>query len=407
MAAWSSSEAGSRGGGASAAKLPALPDHVTLHIVDDQGLVLDARRQMLFSASPVDTLVLCCLVEGLTAAQMRQQLCLRLDLSASAADEYLAGAIAAWHAAGLFDSGIGGVAVAVRPVSAPVPAPQPAARTSVGPYRLLDTVFTIAFEDAAAAAALRSLARHLEGGRATSADPLRLVVGRCGDGYAVFADGRAHSCCARPDQAAAMALAAMVYFAAQRCGAHCALHAAAVHGGAGCILFPGEAGAGKSTLVAGFAAEGMEALCDDTAVLAGDSLALRPVRSGICVKDGSLPVLAARFPVLAGMPAYLRPDGRRARYLPCGRATARDGGDRHAVGYIVFPRYDPACTPAAESLGPADALKRLIKCLYLLDRRLEPETVERLIRWIGAIPSFAIRYPSLEAGVALVRHLVR
>jgi hypothetical protein len=272
---------------------------------------------------------------------------------------------------------------------------------------MLDTIFTVAFENAGLRDAADPAVGQLESCDLPE-EPVHLEIGRYEDGFAIFAGGRMNAWCERFDQLPLMLLSTVNRIAVFRSGAFCAIHAGAVRIRSGCALLVGPAGVGKSTLVAGLATSGYEALCDDTVLLADDALDVRPVRGGVWIKRGSWPVLSRRFPALGGTPERLRPDGIRVRQLPVTVDPSPPAdGDRLPAQRIVFPCFDASAQPAIEPLEPAAALRNLTANLYLLDRRLDPPAIERLIGWISEVPCFRIRYPSLDSAIDQFRGIAR
>jgi energy-coupling factor transporter ATP-binding protein EcfA2 len=193
-------------------------------------------------------------------------------------------------------------------------------------------------------------------------------------------------------------LAALVRVALERCRAFPALHAAAVDTEDGAVLFAGEAGCGKSTLVAALWAAGHDVRCDDTVVLDGADLRARPVTPYLCLKSGSWPHLDRFLPELACAPGFRRWDGRRARYL-----RLPEGDASPAVRAIVFPTYRRGGRAACcRRLDPATALARLLACIDPIGRRFSATDVERLVRWVARTPSFALEYGSTEDALRAV-----
>ncbi|EDP65110.1 HPr kinase [alpha proteobacterium BAL199] len=388
--------------------LPKLPDHVSLHFMGSQGLLLDAHRQLLFSATPAATLVWCCLAEFDSRAEVLSELRQRTGLSARRAANCIDEAVQSWRTAGLFDTPGSALPSALpEPVEFDRDAPAPAVPTIVpsseAAYRLLDTTFAIAFSDPTLREAVDPVIRHLQTAPVARPDAV-LVVARDDGGFVVSQVDVGQVRCGHIDEVAPLVHTILAHAAVHRADALCAIHAGAVSVGEGCVLLAGEAGAGKSTLVSGLAAAGWRALCDDTVLLSNDTLEVRPLCGALGVKAGSWPILSDAFPELLQSPVNLRSDGRAVRYLS--RNPHPLDRDRYPVHRIVFPRYDAgAGRGSLEELAPATALTRLMKCAYFLEHPLSPELMERLIQWIAGIDCFEMRYASLADSVRLFRKL--
>lgn len=399
-----------------AISIPRLPAGVSFHVIGEEGVVFDSHRQMLFSASILDTFLLCCLEESMSSDEIIAELRARAGLTPLEALDYLEEAIETWESAGLFRHP-GEPHVPVASVDAPKDAAvqgpgcgRPAgfhASAQLGPYGMLDTRFTVSLSEREDAAGVARLLRHLETGGG-SADCVHLHVSAYTGGFAIRVNGQQHGTCRRRDQIPLMVLSAICYVAVHESCAICAVHAAAAEVEEGCILMPAASGSGKSTLLAGLAASGMTPLCDDTAVISPGTFELRPLRSGISLKQGSWEVLAESFPSLFLWPAYLRPDDRLVRFVPPaapGTAQRQAEGDRYPVRAMVFPRYEANGEAVVEELDASQVLKELGASFYLLNRSLSSNDLQHLIDWLEDIPSYRIRYPSLDAGVNLVRAL--
>jgi len=164
------------------------------------------------------------------------------------------------------------------------------------------------------------------------------------------------------------------------------------------LIAPG--GCGKSTLAAGLNAAGCGLLSDDVVPVtpAGDLLGLG---LPLCLKPGSWPVLRARRPDLDQAPAVQR-FGQTVRYLP---AHGRPVTGAHPPALFLFPRYHPGQPPHCEPRLPEQALQGLVEAEAVI-RDLDQAKLEALARWVSAVPAYALTYPDLDSGLALVRDLL-
>ena len=120
-----------------------------------------------------------------------------------------------------------------------------------------------------------------------------------------------------------------------------------------------------------------------------------------CIKSGSWQVLQPYRPDLAAVVETSR-FGQLVRYLP----------PRHPVvpnhmppRLLLFPSYRPYQEAAYQWLSPEEALQRLVAADAVI-RDLEQEKLEDLCRWVSSMPAYAIQYPSLVSGTALVQTLL-
>jgi hypothetical protein len=184
------------------------------------------------------------------------------------------------------------------------------------------------------------------------------------------------------------------------------VHAAALIRGRCCILIPGESGQGKSTLSAALVAAKFRLMGDDTIVLSRQALKARAMPFGICLKKGSWPLLASRFPALAESPIHDRADGKRIRYLlPPGSNSWTPSDFQAPVGVVVFLDRCEGVEPGLTALDPGTAFPRLLREFYPLRAGLDAQKVERLVRWAAQLQFVELRYSSLDGGVAQLMEL--
>lgn len=182
----------------------------------------------------------------------------------------------------------------------------------------------------------------------------------------------------------------------------CVLHAAGLGRDGRCIALPGVAGAGKSTLSAALLHSGLEYLSDDTLPIDGTDGAALALRPPLCIKTGSLPVLAERYPELAGARLYERAD-QPVRYL-CPQSPATT--DSYQVAALVFPSYQPGSAASLEPLAPEAALTQLLAAGLFALRPDEPQRIGALLEWIGQRPAYHLAYSDLDEACRLVRPLL-
>ena len=177
------------------------------------------------------------------------------------------------------------------------------------------------------------------------------------------------------------------------------MHAAAVGDERGAVVMPAASGSGKSTLTAALVHAGLRYFSDDVVPL-DDALRIRPMPLGISLKEGSWPVLAARYPELESLPIY---PGRRRRYLPL--AEPRHGPRAGLpVQSLVFPVYRPDQPTILRPLAALEVLEKLTfaRAWVSLDGRRFGAT----LRWIKETPGYDLGYASLEEAVLAVEALL-
>lgn len=176
------------------------------------------------------------------------------------------------------------------------------------------------------------------------------------------------------------------------------LHAGAVARDGRAVLLPGGSGSGKSTLTASLVRTGLAYLSDDLAPLDGRTGRVMPAPFAVCLKEGSWPVLSARFPALRRL-RVVGSGARRRRYLDLSAAVCSTAAAGLSVGAIVFPRYRPDRLATLRRVPPLEALERLLEAGCWIP--ITSDHVSALLRVLSETPCYAIEYNGQEKGVAL------
>lgn len=394
-------------------RVPAEPartrPYVTLHLLDDEGVLLDAAQQSVYALNTAGTFIWCCVEEGLSSDEIVARLQSSFGITPAAAADYLAAALEQWRDLRLVTDApseietvpllsAAGIATGreIGPSgSGRAPRPGPHEQD----YLLLDVGFRLRILTPALRREIEPLLAPLATTSIRS-DFVRLDLMENERGFVILEDGRPYAHCRHEDQVVPLVKTCLIEIALKKSGDFGAVHAAAVTRNNRCILLPGGSGAGKSTLTAALVAAGFELLGDDTTVLARGTLEARPVPFAICVKEGSWGLLASRFPELADLPTHHRLDGKRVRYLPplrgCAWAKPRS---RCRVDALVFLNRVPEAKSSLVRLTRAEALSRFSKEFCPLGEGLTPAKLSQLVTWIKRVDTFELRYSPLDDGV--------
>jgi hypothetical protein len=384
----------------------ALPAGLSVHLLGEEGLLLDSPHQRLYALNASATFIWRGLSGGRTPAEIGRQFGEHFAVPRDLAVAYVADVLA--QCEGLRS----GCAVANEaPIATDVRrlALQPGRAGRVETCVLLGNVFRMNYRSDGLAERIHPL---LYFGRPTDAAPdgavTDVMVVPAESGIAVIAWGEVIGACDSLEAAAVAVRACLIQLATRTSGGLCAIHAGAVRCSGAALLLPGDAGRGKSTLSAGLAAHGFEMLCDDTTLLYGEPLRARCLPVGLCVKRGAYPVLATDYPRLATLPEWQRPDGQRARYLVPGEDLAWAEPEATAeVRWIVFPHYAADCRTSLKPLPRHEALARLIRGVYFLSGTLDARNLDMLVDWIEGIDCFDLPLSSLDVAAVLLGDLCR
>lgn len=383
-----------------------LPDRdLSLHFIDDEGLLLDRARHRLYALNACATLIWCMMEDGTPPAEICRLLTEQYAVPVDEARSYVSDALRQ-HAS------LGGAEPAPEPpqdVSTPVGADHRVRSRHaevIATYALLGSVIRVHYDDARLYSAIHPL---LQPGARPGATPTDIVdIVPQGDGVAVIADDRVIGWSWTLEDAAVAARACLTQVAISRSGGFCVVHAGALSRNGSALLLPGDAGYGKSTLSAGLAARGFDMLCDDTTLLAGEPPLVRCLPTGLCVKRGAYAVLEPYFPRLGALTEWRRPDGKHARYLMPGSDLGWAPPDA-AVGvrWMVFPRYHPDQQTTLLPLPRHEALARLLPGLCFLSGVLDERNLDKLIAWIEQIDCFDLPLSSLNQAIGLIDGLCK
>lgn len=386
--------------------------HVTLHLLEQQGVVFDAARQAAYAVNQTGTFIWCCLESGMAISEIVARLERTFVITRDRAVDYLETAVRHWRDLGLVVSDGRETLSAAQPWQS--------GRLSFGDddetsrldgpgqgYRLLDTDFRIRVSSPNMQDEIELLLAPLAGS-ARAANVVHLELIEHASGFSVLRDGRVYASCNQLDQAAPLIKTCLIEMALNRSGDFGALHAAALYRDSHCVLLAGPSGAGKSTLTAALLATGFELMADDTTVLARETLDARPVPFAICLKQGAWELLKSRFPALGGRPVHHRLDGKKIRYLlgEVGQAWAKPTCHR-PVRSLVFLNRVPEAKSALEAISRADALSRFAREFCPLGDGLTVEKMGQLVTWIRRIDCFELRYSPLDDGVEQIVRLCR
>ncbi len=378
-------------------KRPGPGPDVTLHFLDDTGVLFDAGRRQLYSLNATATYIWCCLEDGLDRARIECGLEQTFGFAQGAAASHVAAILGQWRELGLLRQvahadGIDKHAAIATPPKAAVH------------LRLLDTVFRLQVQPADLLRNLMPLLEPLVTTAVSEAVPLEIAAE--GDRFSLLGPDGTVERCRQRDTLAPLLKICLGRFALERSRDFCAIHAAALHLHDRCLLLPGASGSGKSTLAAALALAGFGLFGDDTIVLAQDTLAARAMPFAICLKPGAWRLLRSRLPTLLRQPVHKRPDGKLVRYIAPAGACQRIRPDAQApVGWIVFPNRHAGSRTELVPLARAEALTRLLHECCPLGGGLDDAKVAQLVRWIGEIPCFELRFSSLAAAVEQLRGL--
>lgn len=166
------------------------------------------------------------------------------------------------------------------------------------------------------------------------------------------------------------------------------------------MLLAAASGSGKTTLCAGLMHRGWGYGSDEMALLSRGTLRARAAPVGLCIKEGSWPVLEPLFPDLAAAAEHGR-YGRRVRYLAPRNPVAPD----LTVRQVVFPMFRRGGATSLRALPRPEGLQQLFGTCISIPRRLTRADVAALVDWSGGVSFHALEMGDLAASVAALEEL--
>jgi hypothetical protein len=213
--------------------------------------------------------------------------------------------------------------------------------------------------------------------------------------------------CVEQEHLVSMVTQTLLHIAYRYCDFLIAVHAAVLSVRNQCFIFPGESGAGKTTLATALIRDGFKYLTDEVALLDRSTLYVIPVPVSLRIKEGAWKTTARMFPNLVHLPWHITLDGQRLRYLPPPPGSfARDFSESCAARWLVFPRYSSDTKTAISSISRIEALGRLQSAGYEIHGHFDRVKINELLSWVKTVDCYELTFHRLEDAVSILRSLV-
>ena len=392
---------------------PPIPDGVHSYLLDDELLLFSEHTRTIFRLNSSAALIWCCCEEGLNHQSITAELAQTFKLSASKAETAVSKTLSEWKVLGFLGQG----SKPSQPhqeedteqqhtVDSARPVIKENEYQHEHRYRLLETVIRIRCSESGMEQIAHAVFAHLG---ISNDEPynISLDVHRDSDGYSLLCNGELVEQCVTEEELPPLLHAYAAGEAYSRAEYLIAIHAAAVSHDKECIVLPAKAGNGKSTLTSALIGSGFQYCTDELVLLKRQTHTVQAVPVGIALKPGSWPVLKSFHPELEDLPIYLRPDGKRVRYLlPANQSLSGNMAQCYPVHSLVFPIYQPTNTTGLGRISPADALCRLAEAGYDMEGGLDREKVTELVGWISGINCYELRVNDLQEAVSRLSELL-
>jgi len=179
------------------------------------------------------------------------------------------------------------------------------------------------------------------------------------------------------------------------------LHSAAVSDGQSAIIFPAQAGSGKSTISALLQAHGFTVLSDDFNVINRNNGFVYRLPLAISVKEGSLKTLESFYPELLNIAPEKAATGKVVRHLPVGNNKP---GSKAAftVKAFVFVKYSETEPFVFEEVEKREAIQTLLPETWV---NPDPDNVARFFDWFDKISFYRMHYANYQDAINAIELL--
>lgn len=181
------------------------------------------------------------------------------------------------------------------------------------------------------------------------------------------------------------------------------LHSAAISDGKSAIVFPAQAGSGKSTLSALLQANNYMVLSDDFNVINRNNGFVYRLPLAISVKEGSLKTLEPFYPELMEIIPEQAVTGKVVRHLP---VINNKLGEPAAfpVKAFVFVKYSETGPFAFEEVDRREAIQTLLPETWV---NPTPENVIQFFNWLNGISYYRLQYSASQDAMDAISRLFK
>ncbi len=180
------------------------------------------------------------------------------------------------------------------------------------------------------------------------------------------------------------------------------IHASSVCWGEGAVLFPAQAGGGKSTLAALLMSHGCSLIADDFTPLSRENQNIYPVPGAISIKQGSMPLLKSYFPDLANAPQTRNlSKGVDVSFLAPSNPKPIQGKG-YPVSAIVFVEYNGETECELERVNNLDVINDFLRESWLAQ---DSHAAEQFMKWYLDTPCYSLRYGNHQKAIESIQKL--
>lgn len=274
-------------------------------------------------------------------------------------------------------------------------------------YRVANHLFEFCCQDTAIGDNFAGIMEHLSSDKGEGPDTRVAVVSGTGEAkkWDIFLDDLGFSLGLADDGVLPQLCTLFFVRSCEALKEYLLFHAAVIKMGKTTVMFPGEAGNGKTTLVAALLAHGGRFYSDELAVIDVDDLHVFPLPLPMSIKPGSVKPLERYYPGLSHRHIHLRTDGKRVRYLSPFPNDIPSADSYSQVDFLIFPKYIDGAENHIVAVDNTDALRRLA-LTGSSNRNFSERDVEAMIALVEKRPCFEITFSDLHRAVSQLKELI-
>lgn len=182
------------------------------------------------------------------------------------------------------------------------------------------------------------------------------------------------------------------------------LHAAVVEKNGHALIFPGEPGAGKSTLCAALVLKGWRLLSDEMAVIDVSSQQLIPIPRPISLKNESIDVIRRFAPNVTMGPVADDTSKGTVTHLKPPKNSIAKSTEPATPAWIVTPNYTPNAESQVDTLNSGELFMHLVKNAFNYSV-LGEVAFETLGDIVNMCECYKYTYSNLDDAVTTFDHL--
>lgn len=386
---------------------PIICDGVSLFLIEEEGLLFSEPQQKIYSLNTMAAVIWVLIEDRQTTDQISNHLCDTYDMDRTTAQTYVSDVITNWRALKVLDTDEIQTRDEGKKASdrSHFPAlPPEETRPNTLQLKLLSQVIELRFENTETAALMHQVIVHLltDG----SAQPTIVIDVFQSDGrFYLYVDQEPGLECEALDQLAPIVKAAVWSMSVGKEDFFLDIHAGVAANEKACVILPGKAGSGKSSLTTALVHSGLTYFSDEIALIDED-FRVMPAPLAFCIKSTGWDLMKPYLPHLEEQPVHRRADNKVVRYVPPLQDSMPNPGARLPIHAIIFPTYSPDAQTQLQPLTKTATLHRLLEECQAVPAQLTNARMHALIGWISSVAGFELPMSDLKTAVEQVNHIL-